>query len=237
MKNLKNIVLAFLCLTAFNSIGQTVLDKGVIKMEITDVNSDNEQMAAQLEMMKGTSTEYYFNSEKSLTESNIMGGMMQMRFLFDNKSEDLTLLFDVMGQKMCVESSKDERKDVEAKQKEAMEGVKVVYDESDMKEILGYKCVKASLEGGESDMNFSMYVAKEIKASNDMIQGLQGIEIEGFPLEYIMDMGQGSLTYSATKIDKELDPSVFKVNTSGYTKMTMEEFSEQMGGMGQGMGF
>ena len=86
-------------------------------------------------------------------------------------------------------------------------------------------------------MKFSMYVTKDIQASHKMIQGRDKLELEGFPLEYVMEAGPASMTYEVTKISEGLDKSVFEINTSGYTKMTWKEFMDQMGSMGGGMGF
>lgn len=227
-----------LFLFSINMIGQADITEGVIKMEISEVNSDDQQIAAQLEMMKGTETNYYFNKEKYLVTANMMGGMITMKNLFNVSDEQLTILFDVMGQKMMVESSKAERKKTEDEQMEAMEGMEVVYDKEDTKEILGYKCHKATIKGNDDvPMSFVMYVSPELKATNKMIQGLQAFDIEGFPMEFVMDMGQMSMTYTTTEISKELDASVFTVDTNGYKKMTFDEFQQQMGAMGGGMGF
>ena len=236
-----SLILFSLFLTATISLNaQEVLNAGMLKMEITEVGSENPQVAAQLEMMKGTSTDYYFNEEKSLVSSNMMGGMIQMTVLVNNEDEHMTLLFNAMGQKMLVESTKEERADMEADQAEAAEGMEITYDENDTKEILGYKCIKAKLEADETSdmgMNMYMYVAPDIKASNKMVQGLQAFDLRGFPLELVIESEQMSMTYTTTDLQKEFDTSVFDVNTSGYTKMTFEEFSQSMGAMGGGMGF
>jgi len=163
--------------------------------------------------------------------------MFKMESLVNNADENMTLLIDVMGQKMMIESTKEDRKEMEDEAKEAMEGMELTYDESETKEILGYKCIKANLSGGEAGMGFSMWVSKDIKASNKMIQGLNTIDIDGFPLEYVIETEQMTMTYTTTELKKEIDPKVFELNTAGFTKMTFEEFQEQMGAMGGGMGF
>ncbi|MBT8233509.1 MAG: hypothetical protein HKO66_00200, partial [Saprospiraceae bacterium] len=174
----------------------------------------------------------------SLVTANMMGGMIKIKSLVNNADEHLTFLFDAMGQKMMVESTKEERAAMEADQKELVESLDISYDEDDTKEILGYKCIKATISGDEEfPMDFSMYVSRDIKASNELIQGLQGIDLDGFPLEYIMEMEQMSMTYTATELKTEIDASVFEINTSGYQKMTFQEFQEQMGAFGGGMGF
>ena len=119
----KTVIILF----AFNvaSIAQIELSQGVIKMEMTEVDSDNQQIAAQLEMMKGTETAYHFNADKSLVTADMMGGMIKMQTLFNNSDEHLTLFFDMMGQKMMVESTKEERE--EGKEDNAMDDFEVVY--------------------------------------------------------------------------------------------------------------
>lgn len=218
------------------TIAQADLTQGVIKMEMTDVDSDNQQIAAQLEMMKGTETAYHFNSEKSLVTADMMGGMIKMQTLFNNADEHLTLFFDMMGQKIMVESTKEERD--EGKEENAMDDFEVTYDETDTKEILGYKCIKAVIKGkAESPMSFQMYLSRDIKASNKMIQGLDAFELDGFPLEYILEMENMSMTNTAIELSQELDEKVFDVSSDGFKKMTLKEFQEQMGAMGGGMGF
>ncbi|NNE15522.1 MAG: hypothetical protein HKN51_11135 [Saprospiraceae bacterium] len=237
MKKFTYVLYSALFLMSFQITAQE-LSEGLIKMEISEVSSDNEQVAAQLEMMKGTETVYTFSKEKSLVTANMMGGMIKIKSLVNNADEHLTFLFDAMGQKMMVESTKEERAAMEADQKELVESLDISYDEDDTKEILGYKCIKATISGDEEfPMDFSMYVSRDIKASNELIQGLQGIDLDGFPLEYIMEMEQMSMTYTATELKTEIDASVFEINTSGYQKMTFQEFQEQMGAFGGGMGF
>ncbi len=239
MKKFSVLLFAFVLGSLLSLNAQKNLSEGMIKMEITEVSSDNPQVAAQLEMMKGTQTEYYFNKDKSLVSSSMMGGMIKMSYLFNNADEHLTLLFDAMGQKMMVESTKSERSDMEAEQNEAAANVKIVYDENDTKEILGYKCIKAKIESedGQIPMNFYMYVSPDILASNKMIQGLQAYELKGFPLEMVMDSEQMSMTFTTVELLDKLDTSTFVLNTTGYTKMSFDEFQQSMGAMGGGMGF
>ena len=77
MKNL--LIYAFL-LIGF-SFGNTQLiaqsDQGTLTMEIIDVSSDNEQVAAGLEMMKGTVMTVHYKGKESLSKLNMMGGMVK----------------------------------------------------------------------------------------------------------------------------------------------------------------
>ncbi len=244
MQILRTLLIAMFLFT-LTSIDAQRITEGSIKMEITDVESDNEAVAAQLEMMKGTETDYAFNGKKSLVTSNMMGGMIKMQAMTEIATETSTMLFDMMGQKMMVESSKEDRAESEMQQKEAFKDMVVKYDEADTKKILGYDCVKAVVTGGEeAPFTFEMYVTKELELDHKLIQGMQGLELDGFPLQYIMKMGSSpmmgggmSMTYSATEIETTLDDDVFNLNTEGYKKLTYKEFEEQMKGLGGGMGF
>ena len=217
---------------------QTVLDQGYIKMEITDVSSDNEQTAMMAEMLKGTSTEIYFNGEKSLSRMSMMGGMVETTTLLDNTTENMEMLINAMGQKMHVVSTAEERNAGAGEQAAMMKDMKVTYDESDTKEIMGYKCMKANISHPEMDgMSFSMYITKDIKANSKMMQALETFELDGFPLEYIMDTQVMKLTISAIDIKAELEANAFDIDTGGYLKLTFKEFQEKMAAFGGGMGF
>jgi len=83
-------------------------------------------------------------------------------------------------------------------------------------------------------MTMEMYVAPDVKMSSKMIQGLDKIDMKGFPLEYIMDAGIMTMTFTATALTDEVDESVFELDTRGYKKMTWEEFQETMKSFGGG---
>ena len=225
-----------LCFVFTASIkAQKTLDKGYIKMEITDVSSADEQMAAMLEMMKGTQTEIFFADGNHMSKMDMMGGMVKMQTLFQKEGESIDMLFDMMGQKMHIATTTKEMEAKNGDQKDAMEGMEIVYDEEDTKEILGYKCVKAKVMDPKTKKAMvEMYISREIKADSKMLQGMQHFDLEGYPLELIMNQPQMSLTLATVELKEEVDTSVFKLNTDGFTKMTFDEFSEKMGAMGGG---
>jgi len=239
MKKLFILPLMLMTFLTVSLTAQGTLEKGYLKMELTEASSDNEQMAAGLEMLKGSETEYFFDKDNSLVKQSMMGGMVNITTLVENKTEGINMFFDMMGQKMHVETSTEEmEKSAESGQADAMGEMKVTYDEADTKEILGYKCKKANItSSGAEGFTFGLYVTEDIKASPKMIQGLQKVDLKGFPLELVIDMGQMKMVYTTTEIKKEVDPAAFKISADGYKKMSFEEFQESMGAMGGGMGF
>lgn len=236
MKKL-NLFLSIVAFFGMVNMSSAQMSKGHITQEITAVSADDEQMAMAAEMMKGTQTEIYFNEANNLVQMSMMGGMVETKTLVDTKTESINLFFDAMGQKMLVQSTKEEMEKVGGDQVDMMKSMKVTYDEADTKEILGYKCIKANVSSAEEKgMSFSMYVAPDVKADHRLIQNMQYLELKGFPLEYTADMGMMKMTITTVKIEDAVDDSVFTISDSGYKKMTFDEFMEAMGGMG-GMGF
>ena len=231
------IAALFVGLGATTASAQTTLKQGMIKMELTEIKSDDPAMGAQLGMMKGSTTTVYFNNEKSLTQMDMMGGMMEMSVMSDVKTKVGFLLFkmDMLGQKVKVNITEEDVKSRESEN--AMADITVTYDESDTKKVAGYNCYKAtitspSLQGGE----ITAYVTNEITAAADIIQGISADKIKGFPLEYVMGAQGISMVYTTVEVKTDIDNSVFDINTDGYEVQTMEEFTKAMGAMG-GMGF
>lgn len=234
---MKKLILSVLSLCFLVNIG-TAQDQGYIKMEITDVTSENAEMAGYLEMMKGTETEYIYTDEKSMVKANMMGGMVEMTTIVDNEDESMMMYMKAMGKKMQIPSTKSERDMLEAKNQAETPEFTIEYDENVTKEILGHQCIKAVVTfespDEEKNMSMDMFVAPDLKMSAKMIQGLDKIDMKGFPLEYIMDAGVMKMTVTATEFKKEVEADAFEFNSKGYQKMTWEEFSEQMSSMGGG---
>lgn len=232
---MKNIFLyALLCfITVHTAAAQ---DSGFIKMEITEVSSDNAEIAPFIQMMKGTQTEYYFTPDKSMVKANMMGGMVEMTTIVGNEDESMQVYMNAMGNKMQIESTKEERDKFDAAKNAEVPEYTIEYDENVTKEIMGYTCTKATLTVGEDENAYSMimYVAKELKASNKMIQGLDKIEIDGFPLEYQMNASEMNMTITTVQFEEEVESDAFEFNSRGYQKMTWEEFQNKMGQMGGG---
>jgi len=235
---MKHLINHFLLLVPFAAItAQKTIEKGYVKMEITEVTSDDPQAAMQLEMMKGTVTEVYFTDGIYKTTMTMMGGMIKMNNLVDTKTNKIDMLFDAMGQKMWVNTDIDQAK-TNGTGTPDMSDFKVEYDKTQTKTILGYAAYKATIKPSASqDMTIEGWVTEEIKTDANIIQGMEDLKLQGFPLEFSIINPQMKLTFSATDIKETVADSEFVLKTEGYKKMTAEEFSEMMGSMGGGMGF
>lgn len=226
-----NLLFVLLSLVTFVS-AQDLSQQGTVKMEITDVTSDNQEMAMQLEMMKGSETEVFFKGEKVLTKANMMGGMMVMKNLIDKSADAMNMTIEVMGQKMWIETTLSEM-DKDPKQAAVKASTKVTYDKSKTKKIAGYDCYMMQIASPDNpDMTVEGYITESIKGNSSMIQGFQGVEIAGFPLEMTIKNKMFNMTMTAKKISGEIKDSDLTINTDGFKKMTMEELKAMSGGMG-----
>lgn len=232
MKSLKGIFsIALLALFAVANVTAQD-DKGTITLEITDVTSDNPQVAAFAEGMKGSETIVFFRGAESLTRVNMMGGMVKIDVKIDAE-ENSDMLMDAMGNKIWVPSTKLEQARMKAESDNPMDEMEISYDKADTKEIAGYQCYKMTVEFPDAeDSGIVGYVTEAITIRPNFIRGVDISEFEGFPLEFTFSNPQMNMTMSTKSIETTLDESVFDLNTSGYQKMTMAEFAEMSRGMG-----
>ena len=217
----------------------TAQDNMYIKMEITDIESSNPEAGAMLEMMKGTETEVYHMDGKSLTNINMMGGMVAIKNVID-KDGGTNMFFDMMGNKMHVESTKLEMDKMKAENPSPLSDLDIAYDKEDTKTIAGHECYKMTVKSKDPEagaFNIAAYVTEDIKINASVIQGVDISEFAGFPLEFILDMGEAKIVTTTKELKDEVPAGVFDIDAKGYTKMTMEEFVESLGGMGAGFGF
>jgi len=221
---------------------QKVLDKAHIHMEITDIQSDNEDLMAMSAMLKGSTTDIYFTPEKSYTKAtpeksytkaNMMGGMSQTVVLIDHKTNENLMLMTMMGQKMKINMSEDELKEMQTGSEDPA-NVDYKHFKDQTKDILGFNChkVQVMVEAGEG-VNMTLWVTDEIISTAHITNGVQADLLGGFPLMYVFSMGgQLEMTMEATKIEKDFDNDIFKVSTEGFKEMTLSEFMDSMGKMG-----
>lgn len=215
------------------------LSEGHVKMEITDIVSSDPQVQAMADMMKGSTQEMYFTKEKGLMVMNMMGGMLKMTTLTNLTDKSGQMLYEGMGAKYLIPFSAEESELRAQENEEKMGKMNFEYDETDKKEIVGYNCYKVKISSDDmAEFKLEAYITDEIDTDLSVLQGVEGEELKGYPLEYIIDAGQFKMVYSATAINKTFDKEIFNINTKGAKEMSMEEFMNMMSSMGGGgMGF
>ena len=234
MKRIFLPLLAFMAMS-LTVVAQKTLDAGYIKMEITDVASEDEQTNMMLQMMKGTQTEVFFKGDAYVTSMDMMGGMVKTQTFVNEKNKSFDMLMDAMGQKYWINSNLDEARNSE--NAKVAENAKVTYNKEDTKEILGYKAYRVDIElPGQEGLAITGYVSEEIKTKANLMQGMESLKLDGYPLEFTVNNPQMKLTMTTVEITDKVDESRLELKTDGFQKMTMEEFTQQMGA-GMGLGF
>ena len=227
MKNLNVLGILILSLMATTIWGQKTFSEGSVKFEITNVSSDNPQLAGQLDMMKGSTMTIYVKDDQQMTSMNMMNGMMQQNMIVNKENNTTLMLMDMMGRKIKVEMP------IEDPNPDDMD-VNIEYFEDERKEIAGYDTYKAIMttktEGQE--IKLETYITDKYEFDGKMIQNAPGsMQLRGMPLEYTINQPQLSMTFTAQEVLDQVDASVFEIDTEGYEEMDPEEL-KNMGGMG-----
>ena len=205
----KTILFLFSVLAVTVTFAQSVISEAYVQYEITNITSEDPQMEAMLQMMKGSTLDIFFNETQQRTDVDMMGGMMKMTTLTGLENESGNALFmDMMGRKIRVSMNEEE---LEAYQSKGAEMKPVVKKgDGSSKEIAGYNCsqIVCSFEGDQG-LELIAYVTDVIKSPKSVVQNTGEIDLGGFPLEYTVVMPEMSLTYTAQKLETELASGIF----------------------------
>ncbi len=200
-----------------------------MKFEMSTDDNDSPELA----MMGGSTLDFYFTGKMQRMDMNMMGGLMRIQTIVPMENpKDAAILMDMMGQKyQIVELSEDDINSSNSFMN--MDNVEsVTYDEKDKKDIAGYSCYKANVKMGNGS-TLKYYITEKIQPPAGIAKKDQ-LVLKGYPLEMIIDTGQGfEMVFKATEVLKEVPKGSFDI-PSGYTKKTMEEFEKEMGDMNFG---
>lgn len=224
MKKLTQIALTALLFVGITATAQTQLKKGSITYSMTMPNV-SEEMAA---MGESTIT-VHFDEKTQATYMSMMGGMMLMKTIVPNENKkDSKMTMEVMGMKYEITDVGDQATKANKGLGDLENAKEIVYDKKDTKEIVGFKCHKATITMNDGTKSI-FYVTDAIASQTPTSQDTK-VKLSGYPLEITVQTPQGEMVMKATKFSKEIPVEAFKVG-EGFTKITMEEFQKQMGGM------
>ncbi len=236
MKKILQFGILLFALLAINTsaFSQKKIKKGVVKfkMNMDAMGGDSPEMA----MLGSSSLDFYFKGSMQKMDMKMMDGMMRIQTIIPTDNpKDAAILMDMMGQKIQI-IELDEDALVESNNFMNIDGIKeIAYDKDDEKEIAGYGCYAANLKM-ENGTTMKYYITEKIQPPSS-IKKKDNIALKGYPLEMVIDAGQGvEMTFTAKEVLGEFDDKIFKIAEDEYTKMTMEEFEKQMGGLGMGLG-
>ncbi len=224
--NLSFVLVAIFALTS-TAFGQKKIKEGVVKFEMSAEGNDSPEMA----MLGGSTMDFYFTAEKQRMDMSMMGGLMKIQTIVPIQSvKDAAILMDMMGQKIQIVDLSEEDLSGSYNMMNVDDISNVSYNESDKKTILGYPCYKATVKM-ENNMTMKYYITEKIQPPVGMKNKDNKVLLKGYPLEMIIDTGQGmEMVFKATEVSKDLPKDAFTV-PDGYQRMTMKEFEEMTGGM------
>lgn len=218
MKNFKQIALVAFAIFSTQFYAQT--KTGAVTYEMT--MPDNEQMA----QMGNNTIKITFNEKSTATQMDMMGGMISMKTITadKNNTKDSRMLTEMMGEKyeLTGESEGFGNSDIGS----LKDAESVTYDKKDTKEILGYKCYKATVKMSDGKTGV-FYVTEAIAVQS---KATDKVKLTGFPLEVTIGEGEGKVILKATAFDKVVSDKAFVV-PEGYKKITQEELQQKFGGM------
>jgi hypothetical protein len=217
-------LLAFVAISV-SVFAQKKIKEGVVKFEM---KADGD--APELALLGGTMLDFYFSGNMQRMDMNMMGGLMRIQtFIPSDSPKDGAILMDMMGQKIqVIDLTEDDLANSNSFMK--VDNIKeIVYDEKDKKEIAGYPCYKAKLKLNDG-IEMEYYITEKIQPPMP-VKNKDANVLKGYPLEMTIDTGQGmKMNFVAKEVSNAVDKETFKI-PEGYTKMTMEEFEQQMGGL------
>jgi len=171
-----------------------------------------------------TEIKTYYGKDNMIRTDQITA-MGSVSTISNTKTNESTVLFDMMGQKMAVKSTK----------KEYDESIKdLKYDVTftdETKIILGYKCKKATVKDKDGK-EMIVYYTEDLNVKNPNANNPAFKEIKGIALEYTQATADEELTLhlTAKEVKKgKIKKSMFTI-PSGYKTITKEEFKSMIGG-------
>src|SRR6056297_1945454 len=203
MNKINLIGIFIFCLIATTGWSQKTFSEGSVQFEITDLSSDNPQVAGQLEMMKGSTMTIYVKGDQQLTSMDMMGRKIKVQMPTDeNEAEDVDV---------DIEYFEDDRKEIAG------------YDT--------YRAVMKTNTDGQQ-VTLETYITDAFEFDGEMIRNAPGSkQLRGMPLEFTVSQPEISMTFTAQEVLMEIDDSVFDIDASEYEEMDPEDL-QNMGGMG-----
>lgn len=223
-----NLILLFAVTALSTSFGQ------YIKTGVSSMKADDPAMQQQMEsMMKSMTLETYALGDTIASYMNYMGGMVTSATFSNTVNQGFIMYMDMMGNKMKIVPTAAELAEITKENEAKSTDVKIEEIPGDTKEILGFKCKKYKIttQANGQDMDFFLYVAPDLKIQQTNIQGMEGIKLDGFPLEYTVDMAGIKMTFSALKYEPTFDKAKMSPPKGNYKEINFTEFKKQMPGM------
>jgi len=205
--------LFFVCLFA---VVQAQMKQGVITYSMT-YSSDDPEMQMAFGMMDNSTMITYFMPNLSKVEIK-MGVMMEVETVVNTKKNKALMLMSGMGMNYAVEGKATEFMELNS-QTEVTKQVTLI---EEAKQVMGYNCKKAIINGSDGSM-VEVWYTDEISAK---IEGQQyyNTQIPGFPMEVNTSTNGMNVSIVVSGISEEVSKADFKMAIpEGYEKKTLKE--------------
>lgn len=193
--------------------------EGAITYSVTTEGEFDANTKAQLP------TEVVWTFKGPKTSMLMKTGFGNITILANADSKEQVVLYDMMGQKMAIKSTKEETE----KSLSEIPDAKVT-ETTETKKILNYNCKKVQISDDKNSMD--VYVTDEIQVPNAN-WNTQYKNVKGLMLEYSQKGSPDSdakMIFTAKEVKKgKIKDTVFDIPTD-YKQMTMSEFKQMFGG-------
>jgi len=231
---MKKIVLLFalISISIFSNAQSKKIKEGVAEFDVS-----YPYLTAQMKQMESslpqTMTIYFKNNQNRIEMSTVIGSTY---IISDNTKKEISVLMDMMSQKIAIKQTQEEitKKEAELKMSGNMPTFKIV-ESKETKVIAGYKCKKAVVEylmDGKKEQMTCFYT-DALPQINTGTDNLALNEIKGFLMEYNITQSGIQMKIVAKEIKaQKIDDQLFSI-PADYKIMTQDEITEMMKGMGK----
>jgi len=215
------------------------LKEGMIRYELSLGNAENDSLSNKkgaIDMFSEFEMNVYFKKGKTLVESNMMGGGMNFKVLYDPENQDTLVYLEMMGNKYKTKNASL------SSNADNVVITDVEIFENERKDIAGYDAYKvvSSMEVDGKEMNSVAYITEEFffdgKINTGMIQSEQALfdtedllGIKGTILEQMITtksiIGSIPVRILAAEIATTIDDKVFNINDEEYNPLPTDAFS------------
>ncbi len=210
MKNkLKVLSLVFLLLTPA-LFAQKTLSEGTLTYDISIRNTAGKNAAV-------SSATLIVYLKGLISRTDMVSNLGSEKIIHDAKNGTAAILKEYSGQKLMITLTKDNWLEKNSK----TQGLAFT-DQAEKKQILNYPCTKATAKLNDGTA-ITVYYTKDVVVQNKEYSPLFN-NLAGVPLQYQVETGALTLTYTINKIDQAMVPqNKFELPKAGYRVITYDE--------------
>jgi GLPGLI family protein len=219
MKKINSLAILLALPFILVSLGLTAKDfKGIITYKVSITGSG---VTDEVKAMMPKTMVLMIKDEKSRSE--MVMGMGKTIVLTDAGTETSTVLLDMMGQKMAIQSTKEDiQKELDESPEYSVEKT------SDTKQILDYTCKKAIIKSDDG-MEITVYYTDELGTGSTYFDDPQFRQIDGLMLEFEIPNEGMTMKFTAISVEKKnVSDSEFEI-PEGYEVKSKEEMQGMFG--------